>query len=95
MDSTVKMVSSYWVGKRPSAMPRRRWTKAGAVKKGVRTPMREKPFIARARASALGTNPSWSIASWIRSRVASLTWGLALITRETVEMLTPAALATS
>ncbi|SMX55333.1 conserved protein of unknown function [Brevefilum fermentans] len=57
--------------------------------------MRAKSFIARARASALGTNARRSIAFWTRSRVSSLTLELALITRETVEMDTPAAFATS
>ena len=49
----------------------------------------------RRRAIGLGVKASSSIASWTRCRVASLTLGLSLMTRETVPKPTPAFLATS
>lgn len=51
--------------------------------------------LARASAVALRRNPSSSMAASTRSRVAGLTLGWRLITRETVWYETPAAVATS
>ncbi len=76
-------------------MPRSRCTKAAWVKKGATTPTCRLMRRARARASALGTNPSVSMAVCTRCRVLWFTVCGAFSTRETVAMLTPAWVATS